>query len=68
MVRIVLTGFRGTGKTRVGELLAHMLDVPFLDTDTLIEKRAGMTIYEIFQKYGEEYFRKKECETIASLE
>jgi shikimate dehydrogenase len=68
MVRIILTGFRGTGKTRVGELLAHMLDVPFLDTDTLIEKRVGMTIYEIFQKYGEEYFRKKECETIASLD
>ena len=68
MVRIVLTGFRGTGKTRVGELLAHMLNVPFFDTDALIEKRAGMTIYEIFQKYGEEYFRKKECDTIASLE
>ena len=67
MVRIVLTGFRGTGKTRVGELLAHMLNVPFIDTDTLIEKRAGMTIYEIFQKYGEEYFRKKECDAIASL-
>lgn len=68
MVRIVLTGFRGTGKTRVGELLAHMLNVPFFDTDTLIEKRAGMTIYKIFQKYGEEYFRKKECETIAALD
>ncbi len=68
MVRIVLTGFRGTGKTRVGELLAHMLGVPFIDTDALIEERAGMTIYEIFQKHGEEYFRKKECATINSLE
>jgi shikimate dehydrogenase len=68
MVRIVLTGFRGTGKTRVGELLAHMLSVPFFDTDALIEKRAGMTVFEIFQKYGEEYFRKKECDTIAALD
>ena len=68
MVRIILTGFRGTGKTRVGELLAHMLSVPFFDTDALIEKQAGMTIYQIFQKYGEEYFRKKECEIIASLD
>ena len=68
MVRIVLTGFRGTGKTRAGELLAHMLNVPFFDTDALIEKRVGMTIYEIFQQYGEEYFRTKECETIASLD
>lgn len=68
MVRIVLSGFRGTGKTRVGELLAHMLGVPFFDTDALIEKRVGMTIYEIFQKHGEEYFRKKECETINTLD
>lgn len=68
MVRIVLTGFRGTGKTRVGELLAHMLAVPFFDTDALVEKRAGMTIFEIFRKYGEEYFRRRECEIIASLD
>ncbi len=67
MVRIVLTGFRGTGKTRVGELLAHMLGMPFFDIDTLIEKRLGMSIYKIFEKYGEEYFRDKECEAIASL-
>ena len=67
MVRIVLTGFRGTGKTRVGELLAHMLDIPFFDIDALIEKHEGMTVYKIFGERGEEYFRKRECETIASL-
>jgi shikimate dehydrogenase len=67
MVRIVLTGFRGTGKTRTGELLAHMLGVTFRDTDTEIEKRAGMPIYEIFRTYGEDYFRRLEVDAIASL-
>jgi len=67
MVRIVLTGFRGTGKTRTGELLAHMTGVPFRDTDAEIEKSAGMPIYEIFRRYGEEYFRRLEVDAIASL-
>ncbi|HTY14343.1 MAG TPA: shikimate dehydrogenase [Methanoregulaceae archaeon] len=67
MVRIVLTGFRGTGKTRTGELLAHMMGVPFLDTDAEIEKNAGMPIYEIFRRYGEDYFRRLEVDAIASL-
>jgi shikimate kinase len=67
MVRIVLTGFRGTGKTRTGELLAHMLGVTFRDTDTEIEKSAGMPIYEIFRTYGEDYFRRLEVDAIASL-
>ena len=68
MARTVLTGFRGTGKTRVGELLAHMLGIPFFDTDTMVENKAGMTIFEIFQKYGEEHFRRLECEVIRSLQ
>lgn len=67
MVRIVLTGFRGTGKTRTGELLAHMLGVPFIDTDAEIEKNAGMPIYEIFRRYGEDYFRRLEVDAIKSL-
>ena len=67
MVRIVLTGFRGTGKTRTGELLAHMLGVPFRDTDAEIEKSAGMPVYEIFRRYGEDYFRRLERDAIASL-
>ncbi|HVP95464.1 MAG TPA: shikimate dehydrogenase [Methanoregulaceae archaeon] len=67
MVRIVLTGFRGTGKSRTGELLAHMLGIPFRDTDTEIERSAGMPIYEIFRRYGEDYFRRLEADTVASL-
>jgi len=66
-MRAVLTGFRGTGKTEVGRLLAHMEDVPFYDTDRMIEESAGKTIHEIFADEGEEEFRRKERRIIASL-
>ncbi|MDN5331696.1 MAG: shikimate kinase / 3-dehydroquinate synthase [Tepidanaerobacteraceae bacterium] len=60
---IVLSGLPGSGKTTVGRLLAKELSWFFLDTDRLVEDLAGMTIPEIFEKYGEEKFR--EMETIA---
>jgi len=66
-VKVVLTGFRGTGKTSVGRILAERLQVPFFDTDTLIERRAGMLIPEIFSQHGEAAFRALEREVIASL-
>lgn len=54
---IALTGFMGTGKTTVGRLLAEKCDLGFIDTDQLIESRAGRTIPEIFESEGEEHFR-----------
>jgi len=66
-MRVVLTGFRGTGKTEAGRLLAHLLGYPFLDTDALVEERAGTVIHEIFLAEGEEGFRAREKEAIASL-
>ncbi|MBP1927861.1 shikimate dehydrogenase [Methanolinea mesophila] len=66
-MRAVLIGFRGTGKTEVGRLLAHINDVPFFDTDRMIEESAEKTIYEIFAEQGEEEFRRKERRVIASL-
>lgn len=66
-VKIVLIGFRGTGKTAVGKALAAQLNIPFLDTDTAIEKREGERISKIFETLGEEYFRKVEREVVASL-
>jgi shikimate dehydrogenase len=59
---IVLTGFMGSGKTTVGQLLKEKLDKPFFDTDEIIEELEGMPISSIFEKYGEEYFRAKEKE------
>ncbi|WP_317065446.1 shikimate dehydrogenase [Methanoculleus caldifontis] len=66
-MKIALIGFRGTGKTSVGRILADRLGLPFLDTDTMVERRAGMPIPEIFRKKGEAGFRALERETIASL-
>ena len=54
---IVLTGFMGTGKTTVGQILARKLNREFVDMDALIEARAGMTIPQIFQRRGEDEFR-----------
>jgi shikimate dehydrogenase len=67
MKRIVLFGYRGTGKTAIGTVLARRLEVAFVDTDALIEKKSGRTIPEIFQDEGEERFRILEREVIAGL-
>jgi shikimate dehydrogenase len=66
-VRIVLTGFRGTGKTTVGRIVAKSLGIPFLDTDRTIEGRAGMKIPAIFRNRGEPAFRDLERKVIAAL-
>ena len=66
-MKIVLVGFRGTGKTSVGRLLAERLALPFFDTDTLIERRAGVSIPDIFGRHGEAHFRALEREVVASL-
>lgn len=67
MERVVLIGFRGSGKTAVGRRLARMLHRPFIDTDSLIEEEAGLPIPEIFGQHGEGHFRALEKETIARL-
>lgn len=62
---IVLTGMPSSGKTTVGTILAENLQRPLFDIDALIVKRAGCEISEIFEKYGEEYFRDLESSVIA---
>ncbi len=64
---IVLVGMMGAGKTAVGKALAAQLDVPFLDSDAEIEDAAAMSISEIFQRDGEEFFRDRETEVINRL-
>ncbi len=64
---LILVGFMGTGKTVVGKALAAELNFSYLDTDDLIEQRAGKTIARIFAEYGEPYFRDLETEVIRSL-
>ncbi len=56
-MKIVLTGFMGTGKTSVGIALSRRLSWPFIDTDVLIEEREGISVAAIFKEKGEDYFR-----------
>ena len=55
--RIILIGPMGSGKTTVGQLIADSLQVPFRDTDHVIEEKSGKTISDIFLDEGEEFFR-----------
>ena len=61
---IALIGFMGTGKTAVGEALAARLGKRFIETDTLIEKKAGRSIPDIFHQDGEIAFREMEIAII----
>ncbi len=63
--RVVLVGSMGAGKTTVGALVADALGVEFLDTDQLIEIRAGKPVAEIFVDDGEEHFRGLERTAVA---
>ena len=66
-MNIVLIGFRGTGKSTVGRLLAKRLERGFIDSDKHIEGTTGKTIKSIFEDDGEEGFRKIEADVIAEL-
>ena len=65
MTHIILTGFMGTGKTEVGRRLARALGRAFVDTDRLIEAKAGRTVATIFADEGEAGFRALEREAVA---
>lgn len=62
---VYLVGFMGAGKSTVGEMVAGRLGMPFIDLDTSIEDRAGMSIADIFARDGEESFRALETQELA---
>lgn len=71
MTNIILTGFMGTGKTTAGRLVAERLGRKFIDTDSEIARGAGMSIPEIFDRYGEGHFRSLEelwCRDLGSMD
>jgi shikimate kinase len=63
----VLVGMMGAGKSTIGRRLAARLQLPFVDADTEIEAARGMPIPDIFETYGEQYFRDGEARVIARL-
>ena len=66
-LNIILIGFRGTGKTTVGKILAQRLGKEFIDADEYLEQKEGKTIKEIFERGGEKLFREIEAQVIAEL-
>jgi shikimate kinase len=64
---IVLVGLMGAGKSTIGRRLAARLGLPFVDSDQEIESAAGLRVAEIFERYGEQYFRDGERRVIARL-
>jgi len=64
---VVLVGMMGVGKSTVGRKLAALLDLPFRDADDEIAEAAQLSISEIFERFGEDYFRDGERRVIARL-
>ena len=64
---LVLIGMPSCGKTTVGERLSFELKKEFIDTDAVITQKAGISIPEIFEKYGEQGFREIESDVIREL-
>ena len=64
---VVLIGMMGAGKTAVGRALATRLGVEMRDSDAEIVASAQLSIAEIFERYGEPFFREKESAVIARL-
>ncbi len=67
MKNVVLTGFMGTGKNAIGKRLVQELNLKFVDTDDIIEKKEGITISKIFKRFGEKYFRKLEKKVVKKI-
>ena len=67
MKNIILIGMPGCGKTTVGKKLSNALNRKFIDADAEIEALAGISIPDIFSKYGEETFRQYETEVLSNL-
>ncbi|MBS7620297.1 shikimate kinase [Candidatus Bathyarchaeota archaeon] len=66
-MRIVLYGFMGVGKSVVGKILAESLQFGFIDTDEEIEKKAGIPIHLIFERFGEAKFRAIERDIVETV-
>ena len=64
---VVMVGMMGSGKTAIGTALARVLAVPFLDSDAELTAAANLTVPEIFERFGEAFFREKETQVIARL-
>ncbi|MEY4962708.1 MAG: Shikimate kinase [Bacteroidota bacterium] len=67
MKKIILLGYMGCGKSTIAEKLSSLLQIPFVDLDKVIETKANRTISQIFESFGEVYFRKLEHDVFVEL-
>lgn len=67
-MRIYLVGYMASGKSKIAEALSKVLHIPFVDTDSLVEKKEGRTIEKIFETSGQEFFRKLENQVLIETE
>ncbi len=64
---LALLGLRGAGKSTVGRALADRLRIPFIELDARIEEAAGLSLREIFEIHGEDYYRRLEREALEAV-
>lgn len=65
--RVFLTGYMGSGKSFIGQFLAKRLGIEYVDSDNIISRKESLTITDIFETKGEDYFRAQEYETVTKL-
>src|SRR6266516_4176881 len=66
MQKIFLTGLSGSGKSTVGRWIAEVLRWDFVDTDTLLSERCGMSVGQVLIEFGEQRFRQIESDVLIS--
>ena len=66
-MKVVLIGYRASGKTTIGKRLAECLGWPFLDVDRGIEEASGMTLSQLFQERGEPFYRNLENQVVTEM-
>ena len=64
---VFLIGYMGSGKSTIGNGLSAIMNIPFFDLDSVIEKKIGMTIHNIFREKGEYFFREQEHSILTNL-
>lgn len=63
-INLVLCGFMGSGKSRLGRYLANKLQIKFEDLDECLQNELQMSVSQIFEKFGQDYFRGVERELV----